>query len=363
MREDPICHMQVDESEAVRLEHEGRSYFFCSEGCRKRFLDEHRRAGPRESYDLIIIGAGPAGLTAAVYAANLKIDSLVVSRDLGGQAIDSTKIKNYMGYDFITGPELVKKFRDQLIHSNYVDHTMDSVDRITVSGGGFEITTGSLARFRSSTVIVATGMTRRKLNVPGEERFQRKGLFYGNPQDYSFVTGEDVVVVGGGNSAMQIADRLLTVAKTIHVVSNLAIRRSADAADVARLVANPNVRLHENCVVEAIEGTETVASVRVRRLAAAESVAISAKGVFVAVGLRPNSSLVAELVETNDRGEIIIGPDCRTSVPGLFAAGDVTNAYGKRIVIACGEGAKAALAVRQHIMELRKSQKETRHAD
>ncbi|NOY80221.1 MAG: FAD-dependent oxidoreductase [Kiritimatiellaeota bacterium] len=363
MKEDPICHMQVDEAEAVRLEHDGRLLFFCSEGCRKRFLDDHGRAAPKKSYELIIIGAGPAGLTAAVYAANLRIDSLVLSRDLGGQAIDSTKIKNYMGYDFITGPELVKKFRDQLIHSNYVDHIMDSADRIAACGGGFEITTGSLARFRASTVIVATGMTRRKLNVPGEERFQRKGLFYGNLQDYSFVTGEDVVVVGGGNSAMQIADKLLAVARNIHLVSNLEVRRSADAADVARLVANPNVNIHENCVVEAIEGTETVSSVRVRRLAASESVAIPAKGVFVAVGLRPNSALVAELVEINERGEVKIGPDCRTSAPGIFAAGDVTNAYGKRIVIACGEGAKAALAVRQHIMETRKSRKERHHAD
>jgi alkyl hydroperoxide reductase subunit F len=124
--------MEVDESIALTAEYKGKLYFFCSEGCRERFFKGHPSSGRRSTYELIIIGGGPAGLTAAVYAATMKIDTFVITKNLGGQAYDSTKIQNYMGYDFITGPELVAKFRDQLIHPHYVDHLMSEVEKIEI---------------------------------------------------------------------------------------------------------------------------------------------------------------------------------------------------------------------------------------
>jgi alkyl hydroperoxide reductase subunit F len=348
MRTDPVCNMDVPDDRAVTAEYEGQTYYFCSEGCRDRFLHSRPRTEPRSAYDLIIIGGGPAGLTAAVYAATLKIDTFVALADLGGQAIDSTKVKNYMGYDFITGPELIDKFKTQLLQSNYVDHRVSEAEKIEPLDGGYRVTLADLSSYTARAVIVATGMTRRKLGVPGEEQFQRKGVFYGNVQDVSFVQGEDVVVVGGGNSAMQIVEKLLPAARQIHVVSDLPL--TADASVIERTASAHRVHRHEGYKVRRITGNDRVEQVIIHKLAEPEELALDARGVFVAIGLHPNTMLVAHLVELNDRGEIVIGPDCATSRPGLFAAGDVTNAYGKRIIIAAGEGAKAALAVKQLLL-------------
>lgn len=210
---DPICKMEIRKDSAFGAECNGETFYFCSEGCKEKFLQERECKQPRRYYDLIIIGGGPSGLTAAVYAAILKMDAFLITKDLGGQAIDSTKIENYMGFDFITGTELTEKFQYQLIHSHYIDHLMIEVEKIESGESGFIVTTSELNKYSGRTLIIATGMTRRRLSVPGEEEFQRKGVFYGNIQDISFVQGEDVVVIGGGNSALQIVDNLHTVTK------------------------------------------------------------------------------------------------------------------------------------------------------
>jgi alkyl hydroperoxide reductase subunit F len=352
MKKDPVCNMMVDEKDAVTRECSGKTYYFCSEGCRDRFFIENVCDLPRTSYDLIIIGGGPGGLTAAVYAATLKMDAFLITRDLGGQAIDSTKIENYMGFDFITGPELVEKFRFQLINSHYIDHLMTEVEKIEVVEGGFNVTTYELETYFAKTIIVATGMTRRRLNVEGEEEFQRKGVFYGNIQDMTFVYGDDVAVVGGGNSAMQIVENLHTVAGNIYIISDMEL--TADPVVMERINSFKNIKKYEGYKVVKFSGDKTLSGITIRKKAEEERLELPAKGVFIAIGLQPNSSLVSNLVELNERREIKINPDCSTSQPGIFAVGDVTNAFGKRIVIASGEGAKAALAARQYILNLRK---------
>lgn len=357
---DPVCRMEVDRNEAVTIEYEGKIVYFCSEGCRDVFIDGHSKQ-PKRSYELIIIGGGPAGLTAAVYAATLKIDAFVITRDLGGQAIDSTKIKNYMGFDFITGPELTQKFKEQLIHSNYIAHLVGEVEKITTNEKGFAVRLADGETYSARTIIVATGMKRRNLGVPGEEEFQRKGVFYGNIQDVTQMTGKDAVVIGGGNSAMQVAENLSTVARTIHIVSDLPLKVTADAKDIDRLLKHKNVCVHEGCKVEEIVGDDIVNQIRIKQLTSNESLTLPASGAFIAIGLLPNSSLATGLVELNDHGEVEIGPDCSTATPGLFAAGDVTDAYGKRIIIAAGEGAKAALAARQYLLNQRKQKSEATH--
>lgn len=343
--------MEVDEKGALTSECDGETYYFCSEGCRDRFLKERVCKFPRTSYDLIIIGGGPSGLTAAVYAATLKMDAFLITKDLGGQAVDSTKIENYMGYDFITGTELIEKFQDQLIHSHYIDHLMDSVEKIEPVKEEFAVTTSDLRKYSSKTLIIATGMTRRRLKVPGEEEFQRRGVFYGNIQDLSFVQGEDAAVIGGGNSALQIVENLHTVAKNIHLISDSVLK--ADPIVIERLKKFKNLRIYEEYKTEEFRGDKSLSYIAVRKLASEESREIPVKGVFIAIGLQTNSSLVSNLADLNDRGEIVIKPDCSTSHPGIFAAGDVTNAFGKRIIIASGEGAKAAMAARQFILNMR----------
>jgi len=355
MPKDPICNMEVDEKDALTTECDGQTYYFCSEGCRDRFLKDKACKLPRTTYDLIIIGGGPAGLTAAVYAATLKIDAFLIAKDLGGQAIDSTKIENYMGYDFITGPELTKRFQDQLIRSHYIDHLMSQVEKIEPFEEGFRVITSELRKYTAKALIVATGMTRRKLKIPGEEEFQRRGVFYGNIQDLAFVQGEDAVVVGGGNSAMQIVENLHTVARNIHLVSDSELK--ADPVIIDRIKRFKNLRIYEGYRTIEFKGNRTLSAVVINKMASDEKLELPAKGVFVAIGLQPNSSLVSDLCDLNERGEIIINPDCSTSYPGIFAAGDVTNAFGKRIIIASGEGAKASMAARQYLLDLRKKEK------
>jgi alkyl hydroperoxide reductase subunit F len=347
--------MEVSEEEALTAECGGEIYYFCSEGCRDKFLKEKVCKLPRTSYELIIIGGGPAGLTAAVYAAMLKIDAFIITKGLGGQAIDSTKIENYMGYDFITGPELIEKFKYQLIHSNYVDHLMSEAEKIELVEDGFNITTSELDKYFAETLIIATGMTRRKLNVPGEERFQRKGVFYGNIQDYSFVQGEDVAVIGGGNSALQIVENLHTVAKNIYLISDFEL--TADPAMIEQVNRFEKLHKYENFKIIEFSGEDTLSGITFREKSGDKTVSKPVKGAFISIGLQPNSSLVSYFTELNDRGEIIINSSCLTSHPGIFAAGDVTDAFGKRIIIASGEGAKAALAARQYILGLREGTK------
>jgi len=341
--------MEVREVEgAIRAEREGKTYFFCSEGCRSRFLRESKEPG-RKVYDLLILGGGPAGLTAAVYAATLRMEAFLITKDLGGQAIDSTQIENYMGFDFIAGTDLVKKFEDQLLHSHYIDHRIAEVREVAPEGEGFRVTLDDGETFRARALILATGMRRRKLNVPGEESLQRQGVFYGNIQDVSFVEGGDVAIVGGGNSALQIVETLHAVVGTIHLVCNSTLK--ADPIVIERVEGYPNLRKYEGYEVLEITGENRVEGISIRKKPDGPPEHLAVGGVFISIGLQPDSALFEGFVERNPRGEIRIGPDCSTSRAGVFAAGDLTDAYGKRIVIASGEGAKAALAAREYLLK------------
>ncbi len=351
MPRDPVCHMEIREEEAIVADCDGVTYFFCSAGCRDKFLQE-RTCAPRAAYDLIIIGGGPAGLTAAVYAATLKMEALLITKDLGGQAVDSTKIENYMGFDFITGPELIEKFKAQLIHSHFVDHLISEVENIASQNGQFQVITSELKKFTAKALIIATGMTRRKLKVPGEEEFLRKGIFYGNIQELSWVEGESAAVIGGGNSALQLVENLQPGAQTIYLISTSEL--TADPAIIERVRCFANLQCLENYKVLEFTGDKILSGVTVRKKASGETRHLPVKGAFIAIGLEPNSSLAAPLVRLNDRREIMINADCSTSYPGIFAAGDVSDSFGKRIIIASGEGARAALAVRQYLLNLRK---------
>jgi alkyl hydroperoxide reductase subunit F len=351
MKQDPVCLMEVEEAEAVTAECDSVRYYFCSEGCRDKFLKD--RTCARTTYDLIIVGGGPAGLTAGVYAATLKMEALIIAKDLGGQAVDSTKIENYMGFDFITGPELIDKFKAQLIQSHYLDHLISEVEKIEPHNGEFHVTTSELKTFSAKVLLIATGMTRRKLKVPGEEAFLRKGIFYGAIQELSFVENEPAAVIGGGNSALQVVENLGPIAKDIYLVSTSEL--TADQAVIDRVTCFPNVQLFENFTVVEFTGDKNLNGLTIRQKASAKTITLLVAGVFVAIGLEPNSSLAAHLAELNQRQEIMINPDCATSRVGIFAAGDVTDSFGKRIIIASGEGAKAALAARQYLLNLRRA--------
>jgi alkyl hydroperoxide reductase subunit F len=344
---DPVCHLKVAANTPYRAHIAGQEYYFCSEACRDEFT---AGGGGTRCYDLVIIGGGPAGLTAAVYASLLHLDAMLLSRDIGGQAIDSTKIENYMGFDYIRGPDLAARFKNQLLNSPHLHHRMTEVTSVDEGGCGFKVVTSEPADYTARALIVATGMVRRHLDVPGEERLQRRGIFYGHVQDFAFARGLAAAVVGGGNSALQAVENLVDEAKEVHLVTHGEI--TADPAEAERVKRNSCVDYHPNCDVVEFVGDTRVEGLIIRDRASGRTTELSVQAVFIAVGLVTSSDLVKHLVTLNRHNEIMVGPDGATSHPGIYAAGDVSDAYGKRIVIAAGDGAKAALAVREYIRKL-----------
>nr|NQU90286.1 FAD-dependent oxidoreductase [Bacteroidota bacterium] len=352
---DPICNMAIDKEHAIVLKLDETEFYFCSEGCKNKFQNKRSNTASDESEpsDLIIIGGGPAGLTACVYASILRMKAFLITDNLGGQAIDSTKIENYMGFDFITGPELIQKFHYQLLNSHYIDHLLCEVELIIpIENKGFMVITSKRKKFFTKTILIASGMKRRELNVPGEEKFQRKGLFYGNIQDMSYVQNKNVVIIGGGNSALQMVENLHKITKKVFLVSDTIL--TGDAIIIERIRTLSNLEIFEEYKVEKFIGNKILTAVQIRKKGDKETNKLPVSGAFVAIGLRPDTSLVFKYVDLNEKGEIIINQDCSTSYPGIFAAGDVTNVFGKRIIIASGEGAKAALAVRKFLIDMNK---------
>lgn len=346
MIRDPICGMEI-ESENFISKVKGKKYFFCSAGCRDKFKKSPVKFLEDYIYDLVIIGGGPAGLTAAIYTSVSKMDTFLVTKDMGGQAVDSSKIKNYMGFDFISGKDLVKKFRDQFLHEHYLEHKMDEVIKLVRSGDDFEILTRAKNRILAHAVIIATGMKRKKLGIPGEERFQRKGVSYSSVQDIALFKGLEIVVIGGGNSGIETANDLKKIGCKITIVSKTKL--IADQSGIDLVKKGDKVSILEGYDVIEIQGKDKVEGVIVQSQNDLSTRQISCEGVFIQVGFLPNTEFCQDLLRLNEKGEIIINSDCSTDIDGIFACGDVTDVFGKRIIIASGEGAKAALSAKKYL--------------
>lgn len=302
-------------------------------------------------YDLIIIGGGPAGLTAAVYASLLRMRAFLITTNIGGQTVEGSKIENYMGYEFISGEELIFRFQDQLLQHHYLDHRIAEVTTVRPFEDHFLVVDKEGDQYEATSVIIATGMRRRFLKVPGEERLQRRGVFYQHLEEGALMTGLQVAVVGGGNSALQGAIELAGLCPRVYVVS--LGEWTADAAVQEEVKALGNVVALKGYAVTEICGDQRVAGVKVKCQKTEKKRHLAVKGVFIEIGWRPFADVVSSLVDLNSQGEIQIRPDCSTSCPGIFAAGDVTDAFGKRVIIATGEGAKAALSAHEYLIKIR----------
>jgi len=298
-------------------------------------------------YDLIIIGGGPAGLTAAVYSARKKMKTLLLTKELGGQLLWTREIENYMGYQFISGPELMSKFEEQVKRFS-VETKYDEVTGLTVEkNGSFTVKTEE-GDYQSKTVILASGKRSRLLGVPGEAEFAGLGVSYCATCDGPLFGGKIVAVVGGGNSAVQAAIELSGVSPTVYLVA----RRDyvADPIILDKMHAAENIIELKGYVAEGIYGKDVVEKLTIREIASGKTQDLAVKGVFVEVGLQPNSEFLAGLVAVNEQQEIIIDCRTKTNIPGLFGAGDVTNGPDKQIVIAAGDGAKAALMAYDYLL-------------
>jgi alkyl hydroperoxide reductase subunit F len=288
-------------------------------------------------------------MTAAVYAARQKAKTLLLSKDVGGQLNWTLGIENYMGYHFIEGVELITKFEEQ-VRKFPIDMKIGSeIESIVRVHEGFEIATQNGSTYSGRTAIICTGKRPKMLSVPGEERLRGRGVTYCEVCDGPLFQGMDVVVVGGGNSALEAAIDLAKIASRIYLVSITPLTGDHILIEKAR-EEKTIIILTEHETLEVL-GDEAVSGVRIKDLKKADEQYLQVNGVFVEIGLIPNSDLARGIVTLNEFGEVLINCACETEVPGLYAAGDVTNVPEKQIVVAAGEGAKAALQAHRFLQK------------
>ena len=301
-------------------------------------------------YELIVIGGGPAGMTAAVYAARKKLNTLFISKDLGGQPLKTAGVENYMGYQYIEGPELMNKFQEQMSQFPLEQKVGPGAEHLSKRDGGFEVKTTEGETFQAKAVIVATGKRPRLLNVPGEAELAGRGVTYCSICDGPIFEGQKVAVIGGGNSALEAVHDMVRIGEHVYMVSITPLTGDPILIDRTKEAKNLTI-LTEYQVVD-IQGKDFVEAIRIRPAKGDGTQRLEVAGVFIEIGLVPNSDLVRGLAKLNKAGEIMVDCSCRTDVPGLFAAGDVTDVPEKQIVVAAGEGAKAALQAHRYLQRL-----------
>ncbi len=298
-----------------------------------------------KKYDLIIIGAGPAGMTAGVYAARKKLKTLIISKDIGGQASWSSDIENYLGFSMITGPDLVKKFEEHL--EEFKDDvelrvSIAGIKKVTKKGKDFVVETGDGKKEEAKAIIVAGGKVPRELGVKGEKEFLNKGVTYCAWCDGPLFKGKDVAIIGGGNAALDAALNVSKLVNQIYII-NITPELTGDPVMIDKAMALPHIRIMNDTEVIEIEGERTVQNVRIKSRDGGLQKDLPVAGVFIEVGSLPATDYLKDTVKLNKDNEIIIDELNSTSVPGIFAAGDITTVVEKQIITAAGEGAKAAI--------------------
>lgn len=295
-------------------------------------------------YDLTIIGAGPAGITAAVYAARKAMKFLIISRDIGGQAALSGDVENYTGYQFITGLELASKFEEHMKHFQVELREGEEAVEAKRVDNIIEVKTDK-GLYKSRTLIITSGRRPRLLDVPGEKEFKNRGVTYCATCDAPLFAGREVAVIGGGNSALDATLQLMQIANKIYLI-NIHPELGGDSVMRDKVNQSEKVIVINEAQTREIRGDKMVTGLVVSREGKEEEVSV--QGIFIEIGSVPESEF-ASGVEKSKRGEIIINNRNETNIPGIFAAGDVTDVPGKQIIIAAGEGSKALLSAFEYL--------------
>jgi alkyl hydroperoxide reductase subunit F len=301
-----------------------------------------RPLDPGRRYDALVLGAGPAGLCAALYLLRKGLATGLLAQGVGGQLSRSAAVENYLGVGLVDGAALAERFRVQVAALGPdagLDLEATAVER---DGAGFLVRAGGTA-YRGRAVVAATGKRPRTLGAAGEQRLAGRGVAYCAICDAPLYRDRVVGVVGGGNTGLESAIDLAKLAPRVHLFQDLD-RLTGDVVLERRLREFPNVEVHLDTRVVEVLGEERVRGVRVRTGPGGAESEVALEGVFVAIGLAPNSEPFRGLLPLDQRGQIEVDAACRTAVPGLFAAGDVTNVPYKQAIVAAGEGAKAALS-------------------
>ncbi|MBU1102677.1 NAD(P)/FAD-dependent oxidoreductase [Patescibacteria group bacterium] len=301
-------------------------------------------------YDLIIIGAGPAGLSAAIYAVRKKLNTLVLAANVGGQTTEAHLVNNYLGIPEILGVELMEKFRDHAEKLAIEIKEGVNVQNISkFSQNTFKIFTDQ-GDFEARIIIAATGKTYRRLNIPGAKEFEDKGITYCATCDAPLFKSKTVAVVGAGDAGQDAAWQLTKYAAKIYLFNRYPDLRGDDIQMQEQLKSHEKIEIINDCYPAEIKGDKFVKSLLYKNNGFDESKEISVDGIFVEIGSSAASEYLKNMVELNEREEIIIDPKTNmTSCTGIFAAGDVTDVPQKQMIVAAGEGAKAALSAYEYL--------------
>ncbi len=303
-----------------------------------------------EQYDIIIIGAGPGGLTAGIYAGRQGTKNLIIDKDLaGGLGREVPEMENYPGFDNISGLELIEKIKAQAIKNTDL-HELEEVTEIAQTDDEYRFTvTTNKDQYQSKTIILATGSSHRHLNVKGEEEFKGKGVSYCATCDGFFFAGRDIIMVGGGNSALQEAIYLNNLGANVTLIH----RRNEFRAQkhLQDMIEKEGINTILNATVEEIKGRMLVESVVLKDTKTNELKEVPANGVFISVGYIPHTELATQLgVDLDESGHIIIDKEQKTNIDYVYAVGDVCVGL-KQWVVACGEGAVAATSAYHDLKE------------
>jgi len=314
-------------------------------------------------YDLIIIGGGPAGVAAGIYAARQKLNTLLITKSFGGQvARKAVAIENYPGFEEISGQELIQKFerhlrkftRQNFFQKNLggqVDIERDEVIKLEKINNRFVILTKSKNRFESKTVIIASGADPRPLEVPGEKEFIGRGLSYCVTCDGPLFSDKTVAVIGGGNAGFEVAFFLSKIAKKIYILES-GPKVIADLENRERAKQTGKVEVITNVALKKIQGNQFVNALIYEDKNTGKKITLPLDGIFVEIGSQPSTSFAKGLVDFNEKDEIKVEFETyQTKTPGLFAVGDVNVGKYKQIITAAGEGAKAALAAYDYLQK------------
>ncbi len=303
-------------------------------------------------YDVIIIGAGPAGMTAAIYTARKNFNTLVLGKESGGQMSWSSDVENYSGFAMISGAELTVKFQEHLesLKENLkikIGIEVVSLDK-NITSFSVEDSKGNV--YYAKAVIIASGKQPKHLGIPGEKEFYGHGVSTCATCDAPLYKGRDVAVIGGGNSALDAIVALSKVASKVYVV-NINDDLMGEEIIKSKIELLANITVYNSTKAIEIIGEKNVSTLKVHPFGKPE-MELPVQGVFIEVGYEPSNSF-DKLTDKNAVGEIIVDGNLQTNVPGIFAAGDINDAWGDQIIIAAGEGAKAAMAVSDYLNKLK----------
>lgn len=293
-------------------------------------------------YDVVIVGGGPAGLTAALYTARRKLRTLIISKDLGGQAATTTVIENYPGVGAVDGFELMQRFRDQAV-SYGAEFVLGDVHTLKpLSGGAFTVGYNT-EQVQSRSIILAFGLTPRSIGVPGEANLVGKGVTYSTALLADTLHNKTVAVVGGGNSAIESVNLLADIAKQVYLIHRRD-RFRAETILLDKMEQQANVTKVLNAELKQVHGTDRITGITITQLVNQQTQHLKVDALCINVGFMSRTGFLDGLVAMNDKHEIVIQADCTTNLSGVFAAGDITTSNYKQVVVSAGEGCKAALA-------------------